>query len=195
MLERLVALAGEMNQLMGLDPAIDTTGLTEAELQERVIKEAGLLEKTDEHPTDGEPLTDEAITILGELGITVPWAEDSGGTPVAKKKAKGGKRKAAKAAKKAPAKKAAAAPAKKKAASKKSTEPKYGREHSFCEALKAAGKGGKTVDELSEASNKIYIKKGGKDNAEQAKRLVVRYLKPFVIMGFVTEKGGKHKLA
>lgn len=162
MLDKLKALAGELNQLMGLEPAIDAT-LPEENLAAAIKKEGKLLEAADENPTEGKPLTEDAIATLTELGIAVPWATDEGGSDVAIKKKAGGKKKAAKAAakKKAPAKKAAPKKAAPVAAKKAVADnvPRYTRTSAFAEALRS---GVKDVGKLAEKADTLYSKRSGK---------------------------------
>lgn len=195
----LKTLAGEMNEVMGLEPEIEEYD-DKDELEARIIDETKdengecqIYESdyADGKTTDkeGEPkFSKKSWAVLAALGIE-PVQEGDPGKPLPaeketpketpKKKAPP-KKKSAPAKKEKPDKKAPAKPP----ADKK---PKYTRFDSFAAAVKT---GVKNIEKLTEKSNDLYAKQGGKDNIKEAKTVANMAIKVLVAMNMASvEKG------
>ena len=152
----LVAAGTDMNEKMGLEPAINVKLATQA-IARDIMKNAAELDFTD---FDGSKAADEQITdatknVLTALGFNVPAAPKKEDKPAAKDQSVGAVKAAkVKTAKEMKADKAA------KATKKADAAPRYGRIESIVDAIKATKKSKKpaTFEEINETSCVLFDK-------------------------------------
>lgn len=193
----LSALADEMNEVMGLDPAIDPDEYEDEEsLQDKIVDET--LDENDEcqiyrsdfiggktKDKEGEAkFSKKAWSMLEALEVE-PVEEESDNPPEPPTK----KTPVKKDKKRTPSKKAETkkeTPAKKDEP-KKEKKLRYTRFDSFAGAVKS---GIKNVDKLTEKANALYVKQGGKDNIKESKWAVNVSIQILVKLEIATvEKG------
>lgn len=205
-------IAEELNTMFELEPAIDIKLKKVNELEDDIrIKlqneDTGELEL---FTSDEEGLDEEVWKYLtDQMGLEPrmpPGKGDKKAKGEEKKMAKnkaGKKKKTTKKSEEAAASKKATKSTKpaaakkggeeKKAASKKKAAPKYSREQAIVDVMV---KKAQTIDEIARDANKLHVEKGdGKDNVDQTRRLIARYLKPFRFLGILDEKDGKYKVS
>ena len=194
--EELVALTGELNNILGLDPAIKVSKkMTDEELIEKIkeiatnnVYESDCKALSDEDVEGEHFYSEDAIKVFDMLEIEIA----AGSPPEAgvesdaesevedeveeKAPAKGKKEKAAHAEKPAKEKKEKT-PAKEKTKSVTRTD-------CFCTALLAIDKKGKSIDAIAEEIDKAYVKGGGESNLKQTLHMVKVYLPVLVGVEF-----------
>ena len=186
----LNALATEMNDTLGMDPAIDfAKKVKDTDLKAVLIREAS-------HEEDGvlpeDKLSEESWATLVTLGVPVAVARAEGTPePEADPEPEAEEDPKPAAEKKTAAKKTAAKPAaeKKPATKKADAKPRYTRATAFADAAKS-GKI-KDLDKLAEKANELYIDSGGKDNIKEAKWMQTHAVAVLTALGFATVADGK----
>lgn len=209
--EELVALTGELNNILGLDPAIKVTKkMTDEELIEKIkeiatdnVYESDCTALSDEDVEGEHFYSEDAVKVFGMLGIEIaagspPEAGIESATDAEeaeeveeveeKTPAKGKKEKAAPAEKPAKEKKEKA-PAKEKVA-------RYSRANAFADAVvkTKADKKAVKLDDLADAANSIYMEKGNKDNIKEAKWYQGTVVPALVAMGVAEVSDGSFKM-
>jgi len=182
----LIAVAEDLNKVMGLDPAIEVNRqITNAKIEKDLIEAAKELLKDDE-------ITDKSKEVLITLGVELPGKveeaeKESKVEPKAEPKSK-------KVDKKIESEKPIEKPIEKKADTKKKLK-KYTRVQAFCDAL---DKEPKTIKEMAQKAKDLYDK--ANPGKEESKLSYIQwtiekyYIVPFVILGFVELKDKKYSL-
>jgi len=198
-LEMLQDVAKDLNKVLKLKPAIPIDADSSKELKAAILVEMNA-EGGQLYNTDKEMLETDTWEYLTEtLDIEPNVAPGSGDTvdpedAVPEKEPKKGKAKAAKTEEKEDKPKTEKEDKKVTKNKKKDADngdDKYPREQAICDTMQ---KKFMTTTEIAEAANAAYVKAGGKDNVDQTKRLVGRYIKPFRFLGILQEKDGKFKV-
>ena len=159
----LIKIAGELNTLLGISPAIPTEGETNEVILEKIREGANLILAEDQKDLDAE--TWEFLKISGFLAHLAP-------------------------AEKAPATKGAAKGAGKekvKSIPPKADPNKYTRVKALAEALKS----GAEIKDLAKKSDDLYVANGGKSNANIATWDFGFARKLLGLLGYAEEKDGK----
>lgn len=203
--EELSALVDELNNILGLDPAIKVSKkTTDEELIEKIkeiatdnVYESDCTALSDEDVEGEHFYSEDAVKVFGMLGIEIaagspPEAGIESATDAEeaeeKTPAKGKKEKAAPAEKPAKEKKEKA-PAKEKVA-------RYSRANAFADAVvkTKADKKAVKLDDLADAANSIYMEKGNKDNIKEAKWYQGTVVPALVAMGVAEVSDGSFKM-
>lgn len=193
--EELVALVGELNNVLGLDPQFKVTKkMADEDIIEK-IKEIATdnvyesdFEALNEDDVEGEHFySEDSQRVFAMLKIEIAAGSPPNPEEVAEEveeveeaPVKGKKEKAAPAEKPAKEKKEKA-PAKEKRKTATRTD-------CFCEAVLAIGKKGKTISDISEDIDAAYVKAGGDSNLKQTEHMVRVHLPVLVGVGFVEVK-------
>lgn len=209
--EELVALTGELNNILGLDPAIKVSKkMTDEELIEKIkeiatdnVYESDCTALSDEDVEGEHFYSEDAVKVFGKLEIEIAAgsppeqptenpadAEEAEVEEEVEEEApaKGKKEKAAPAEKPAKEKKEKA-PAKEKVA-------RYSRANAFADAVvkTKADKKAVKLDDLADAANSIYMEKGNKDNIKEAKWYQGTVVPALVAMGVAEVSDGSFKM-
>lgn len=193
--KQLLDAVADMNEVMGLSPAIGTDDddndilddMADDDLMAEIKAGSSQVDKKDD-------LDDSTWSVLEALGSSprskkaAKKEKKAEPAPPEKAKEKNGgngngneKKKIEKVEKTEKADKP-----KKPVGNKK--DPKYIRGLSILDALRNAGKRGKTVEEIGDLANKIFVKAGGKDNIKQSRHLANLLVdKVLVHAGFAKE--------
>jgi len=186
-LDDLVTLAGQMNDIMALAPAIEIEGEDFNTLKAVILENCYEGKECQIYATD--EFSVENWLILKALGI-VPITEDGKPAEAPTNKPE----KAEKAAKEKPAKKEKTVKKEKQAKAEKNTEPRYTRDMAVAEAIRKLCKVGATAKQIMDESDKIFVAQGGSSNptAINVNRYIVSGLIQF---GVLNKTGDILKLA
>ncbi|KKM01071.1 hypothetical protein LCGC14_1798100 [marine sediment metagenome] len=180
----LVAAATELNEVLGLDPAINLT-LSRTELRNKVREAAELVEAGDTLDKDTQAVV-EQLTKEKEEEKPTP-------TRTAKTNGKGDKdNKDDKDDKSPPAK--TTGTKKKEAKKEEKKKPSFTKAHALHGALKSAGRTGVTRQELTTSLDELYVKKGGKSSPSGSKAMVDIHLPVLVVFGVVEKQDDRFRL-
>lgn len=185
----LVAIAKELNKVLGLNPAIDLKGTPE-ELVEKITEGAALLVPEDE-------LTEKTVDGLKILGIDLPIPEDED-APEDEEEEPGLVKKPQKHPIPAPKKKGDKAPAKEKKdkdpAPAKKKETTIHRIGCVSLILKDLKKKSISIPDLIDQADALYEQNGGKSNLNESKGNVHKALIVLEYFGAIKVEGDTVKV-
>ena len=177
----LVAAATELNEVLGLDPAINLT-LSRTELRNKVREAAELVEAGDTLDKDTQAVVDQLTK----------EKEEEKPTPTRTAKTNGKGDKPDKDGKSPPAK--TTGTKKKEAKKEEKKKPSFTKAHALHGALKSAGRTGVTRQELTTSLDELYVKKGGKSSPSGSKAMVDIHLPVLVVFGVVEKQEDRFRL-
>lgn len=191
--DRLVAAAGELNEVMGLDPAIDVE-LDEEELEEAIKAEGDSIQPDDEY-------SEATLKVLKELDITAPEDLEPGGEGEEPEEEEEGKDEEPEGddeepegeegeeEDEEPADKPAKKDKKPKKPPKKAEEARYTRVNAFAEALQSKQK--TNEEALLKKADGLFVQHGGDSNDKETQYMQRRGLAILEALELIEVKDGK----
>ena len=210
--EELSALVDELNNILGLDPAIKVSKkMTDEELIEKIkeiatdnVYESDCTALSDEDVEGEHFYSEDAVKVFGMLGIEIAAGSPPEAGAESTADAEEAEEVEEEVEEKAPAKgkNEKSAPAEKPAKEKKEKAPakekvaRYSRANAFADAVvkTKADKKAVKLDDLADAANSIYMEKGNKDNIKEAKWYQGTVVPALVAMGVAEVSDGSFKM-
>ena len=166
----LVAAATELNEVLGLDPAINLT-LSRTELRNKVREATKLVELSDS-------LSKETQAVVDQFNKDEEKEKPAATRTAAKTNGKDAKDTTDK----------KTGTEKKETKKEQKKKPSYTKAHALRDALKGAGRKGATRQDITASLDELYVKKGGTSNLNGSKAMVDIHLPVLAVFGVVEKQ-------